>query len=129
MNLVMNRPELYDAEAHENFFAGWPTKQSYKNVRTHLNHAQSIFAVQGEELIGLITAITDTALFAFIPLLEVRTDLQNQGVGTSLLKAMESHLGEIYGIDLVCDPDLVPFYEARNFLSLSAMVKRNPKAL
>jgi ribosomal protein S18 acetylase RimI-like enzyme len=129
MNLVINRAELYGSDAHENFFVGWPTKPSYKLVKSHFANAESIFAIQGDEITGFITALTDKSLFAFIPLLEVRPEFQHRGIGTSLVSAMELHLGELYGIDLVCDPDLISFYKTHGFLELSGMVKRNPKVL
>ena len=129
MDLVLNSPALSEASSHESFFVGWPTKPEYSIVKNHFAAAELIFAIADGEVVGLITALTDKVLFAFIPLLEVRSDFQNQGIGSALLSAMESHIGSIYGIDLVCDPELVSFYRSNGFIEVSGMVKRDRQAL
>ena len=98
-------------------------------MRTHLAKVQSIFALVDNSVVGLVTAFTDETLFAFLPLLEVLPEFQLQGIGSSLVKEMEMHLGDLYGIDLVCDSGLAPFYRSLDFLEISGMVKRNPDVL
>ena len=129
MNFAINRPELYSADLHEKFFVGWPKKPSFAQTRSHLANVESIFALVDNSVVGLITAFTDRSLFAFIPLIEVLPDFQMRGIGRSLVKEIEKHLGDLYGIDLVCDSNLAPFYRSLDFLEVSGMVKRNPEAL
>lgn len=129
MDFVINQSELYSPTVHEKFFIGWPKKPSLKSVRTHLAKVQSIFALVDNSVVGLVTAFTDETLFAFLPLLEVLPEFQMQGIGSSLVREMEIHLGDLYGIDLVCDSGLAPFYRSLDFLEISGMVKRNPDAL
>jgi len=129
VELVKNHPDLYTEIVHLSFFVGWPTKPSLEKIQLHLAVAQSIFAVEDGMVVGLITALTDATMFAFIPLIEVFPDFQRKGIGTVLVKGMEAHLAEIYGIDLICDSDVVPFYHDLGFSLWTAMIKRNPAAL
>ena len=62
-------------------------------------------------MVGFVTAITDHVQSAFIPLLEVLPEYQNQGIGTELVNRMLGKLEEIPSIDLCYDPPLQPFYE------------------
>ena len=129
MELVKNHPDLYTEIVHLSFFFGWPSKPNFEKIQQHLAVAQSIFAVEAGRVVGLITALTDKTMFAFIPLIEVIPDFQRKGIGSVLVKGMEAQLAEIYGIDLICDSDLVPFYDELGFSQSTAMIKRNRKAL
>lgn len=42
---------------------------------------------------------------------------------------MLHELGHLYSVDLVCDPQLRPFYERLGLTALPAMGRRNPAAL
>ena len=48
---------------------------------------------------------------AFVSLLEVLPAWRGQGIGTVLMRRMLGRLGDRAAIDLVCDEDVVPFYE------------------
>ena len=63
--------------------------------------------------------------FFYIPHLEVRPDWQQQGIGQELLRRMLAKLRNIYMIDLVCDPALIPYYERFGFRPYNAMIVRN----
>jgi ribosomal protein S18 acetylase RimI-like enzyme len=125
VNLVLNQPQLYGVEEHKNFFVGWPQRPTLEATKKHLKTAESIFAVSEGQVIGLVTALTDKAIFAFLPLLEVRPEFQRRGIGAELVKAMEDHLGNLYGIDLICDAGVIPFYKSLGFIEWTAMIKRN----
>ncbi len=129
MEFEFNQPDLYTESSHLNFFSGWSTKPNFERVKAHLNSVESIFAVERGNLVGMITALTDKTMFAFIPLLEVREEFQGKGLGTKLVNAMESHLGKMYSVDLVCDQDVVPFYKGLGFTEWTAMIKRDRSSL
>jgi predicted N-acetyltransferase YhbS len=42
---------------------------------------------------------------------EVLPDFQGQGIGQRLMTRMLDRLGHLPNVDLLCDPDVVPFYE------------------
>ena len=52
---------------------------------------------------------------AYIPHLEVVDEFQGRSVGSELLRRLRAELNEIYMIDLLCDDDVVPFYERNGF--------------
>lgn len=109
------------------FFAGWPNPPSpLTHYRILANSAEIILARSGEgNVIGFITAISDGISCAYIPHLEVLTEYQGRGIGTELVRRMLEKLTHIYMIDLVCDPELQPFYERLGMRAIVGMVIRN----
>ena len=62
---------------------------------------------------------------AYIPLLEVRTDRQHEGVGRALVERMLARLDRCYMVDVVCDENVIAFYEALGGQRLHAVAWRN----
>jgi ribosomal protein S18 acetylase RimI-like enzyme len=95
------------------FFVDWPNPPS-PDTHLRLLHGSDhvVAAVDGEtgKVVGLITAVSDGVLSAYIPLLEVLPDYQRQGIGRELVRRMLDRLGNLYMVDLICDPHLEPFY-------------------
>lgn len=108
------------------FFVGWPNPPSSE---THLRilHASSVaaLALDGRRVIGFCTAIADGVLSASVPLLEVLPEYGGQGVGTELMRIVLDQLGDLYMIDLTCDPPLQPFYARLGMQASHGMVLRN----
>lgn len=80
---------------------------------------------QSGPVIGYITAITDGVSTAYIPHLEVRGEWQGQGIGSELVRQMVERLRHLYAIDLMCDPELQPFYARQGFRPWTGMLIRN----
>jgi predicted N-acetyltransferase YhbS len=76
-------------------------------------------------VVGFITAITDGVLAAYIPLLEVLPEYQGRGIGKTLVRMLLKRLDGIYMIDLLCNPDLQPFYSEFGMRAMSGMAVRN----
>ena len=96
------------------FFQDWKRPRSPEShLRILRNSDYVVLAVDSEtqRVVGFVTAITDHVQSAFIPLLEVLPEYQNQGIGTELVNRMLGKLEEIPSIDLCYDPPLQPFYE------------------
>jgi ribosomal protein S18 acetylase RimI-like enzyme len=114
------------------FFEGWPSPPSPELHLAHLRGAEvAIVAVDAAtgQVVGFVTAIGDGALTAFIPLIEVLPAYRGSGIGTELVRLVLARLGDRYSIDLVCDPDLVTFYERFGGVTGTAMLWRNRDAL
>jgi ribosomal protein S18 acetylase RimI-like enzyme len=114
------------------FFEGWPSRPSPQLHLAHLQGAEvAIVAVDAAtgQVIGFVTAIGDGVLSAFIPLLEVLPAYRGRGIGTELVRRVLERLRDRYSIDLVCDADLVPFYERLGGRRLVAMAWRNRDAI
>ena len=78
---------------------------------------------------GFVTVVGDGALAAFIPLLEVLPEYRGRGIGRELIRRALAAIQPRYSVDLVCDEDLVDFYEAAGFARLTAMGIRDRSAL
>ena len=106
------------------FFVDWPSPPSPERHLEILRGSDYVvLAREGESgrVVGFITAISDGVLSAFIPLLEVLPEHQGQGIGSELVRRMLSQLEEFYMVDLVCDPELEPFYARFELMLLTSM--------
>src|SRR5689334_15924281 len=116
------------AEQLQGFFVGWPNPPS---PATHLRILAGSYAVQlardgaSGAIVGFATAISDGVSCAYIPHLEVLPAYQGQGIGSELVRRMLAKLRHLYMIDLVCDPDVQPFYERLGMRAVIGMVARN----
>jgi ribosomal protein S18 acetylase RimI-like enzyme len=91
------------------FFVGWPNPPSPEAHHRILlgSHAVVLARVPGGDVVGFISAISDGVSCAYIPHLEVLPAYQGQGIGSELVRRM---LERLYMIELLCDPDVQPFY-------------------
>ena len=76
-----------------------------------------------------MTAVGDGVLTAFLPMLEVLPAYRGRGIATELVKRAFARLEGRYSVDLVCDPELVPFYERLGGQAGTAMLWRDRAAL
>lgn len=107
------------------FFVGWPSPPS-PDRRLQLLRGSSavVVARDGDRVVGFVTALSDGVLMAYLPLLEVLPEYQHAGVGTALVDHVLDELGELYGVDVCCDDDVVPFYARFGFQRVNGMVLR-----
>jgi GNAT superfamily N-acetyltransferase len=115
----------------EGFFEGWPDPPSpERHLEALRSSSHVVLAVdEKDDVIGFISAVSDGVLSAYIPLLEVRPEWRGQGIGADLLAMMLERLSGCYMIDVVCDEDVLPFYERQGFVRWSAAIRRNHDAL
>lgn len=117
-----------DPEMLQGFFVGWKTPHT---IDTHLEILEKsafivvAFDTDMGKVVGFITAISDLVQAAFIPLLEVLPEYQNQGIGKTLVTRMLEKLKHIYAIDLMCDQNLQGFYQKLGMMPSVGMVIRN----
>jgi len=114
------------------FFEGWPNPPSPAVHLAHLRGAEvAIVAVDTgtDAVVGFVTAVGDGVLAAFIPLLEVLPAYRGRGIGAELVRRVLARLSSRYSIDLVCDPDLVPYYERLGGQPLAGIGWRNRAVL
>ncbi len=110
------------------FFVGWPDPPT---PETHLRLLRAsdyvVLAIEdlSGQVVGYITAISDGILSAHIPLLEVLPRYQGHGIGARLVRRMLDRLRHLYAVDLLCDPELMPFYVQFGMQQSTAMLMRN----
>jgi ribosomal protein S18 acetylase RimI-like enzyme len=110
----------------DGFFVGWPNPPKLEMFYHMLKESKYIWlAVEDNTVIGFVNAVSDGVLSAYIPLLEVLPNYQHKGTGSKLMDMMIQTLGDLYMIDLSCDPDKITFYESRGFRKADSMVIRN----
>ncbi|MFN8022990.1 MAG: GNAT family N-acetyltransferase [Acidimicrobiales bacterium] len=111
----------------DGFFVGWPDPPSLDDQLGILAAADEVVVARTDDgtVIGFATAITDRRFAAYVPLVEVLPEHQGRRVGSQLVEALLDRLRTCYMIDLVCDDDVVPFYERLGGTRLAAMAWRN----
>jgi ribosomal protein S18 acetylase RimI-like enzyme len=108
------------------FFEGWPNRPPASRHLEILNGSDYVvLALEGDRVVGFITAISDGLLSAYIPLLEVLPSYRQQGIGSELVRQMLETLRGMYMVDLVCDPELEGFYARFGMKPYTAMIIRN----
>lgn len=121
-------PDGVTADMLHGFFVGWPNPPSPETHLRILQHSDAMVLATDAEanrVVGFITAITDHITCAYIPHLEVVPEHQGKGIGTQLVHRMIERLDGLYMVDLLCDPDVQPFYERAGFRRATAMCLRN----
>jgi ribosomal protein S18 acetylase RimI-like enzyme len=114
------------------FWEGWPTRPSpERHLRALRGSEIAILAIDdvAGRVVGFVTAVGDGELAAFVPFLEVLPAYRGRGIGRELLRRALERLDGRYSVDLVCDDELVPFYERLGFTRLAAMAIRDRDAL
>jgi len=114
------------------FWEGWPTSPSpERHLRALRGSEVAILAIDEDagRVVGFVTAVGDGELAAFVPFLEVLPAYRGRGIGRELVRRALDRLGGRYSVDLVCDDDLVQFYERLGFRRLTAMAIRDRDTL
>jgi ribosomal protein S18 acetylase RimI-like enzyme len=108
----VTNPAGIEPEQLQGFFVGWPSPPSPERHLEILRGSDHVvLAKDGPRVVGFVTAISDGVISAYIPLLEVLPEHQDRGIGAELVRRLLAELGDLYMIDLVCDEDVVAFYE------------------
>ena len=114
------------------FWAGWPVPPTPEMHLAMLQGSEAtILATDAAtgDVVGFVNAIGDGVLAASIPCLEVLPAWQGRGIGTELVRRVLAALEPRYMIDLVCDEELIPFYERLGLVPYRAMIRRDRAAL
>lgn len=102
-------------------FATEVDRRSHRHdVERMLAASDLVFAAvlaPADRLVGFARVLTDHAYVALVLDVVAAADVRGQGVGRVLLDAVVSHpeLVEVRSIELVCQPELVPFYRRWGF--------------
>ncbi|MDA0366338.1 MAG: GNAT family N-acetyltransferase [Chloroflexi bacterium] len=129
MRYLESANDLRADQLRSGFFEGWPNPPDPDTHLRLLRQSDRIALAldeQSDTVIGFATALTDGVLAAFVSFLEVLPAWRGRGVGTALIQRLVASIEPIYGIDVICDPELQPFYErAGPFRPGTAMISRS----
>lgn len=98
----------------QRFFVGWQhpfPPETHLRMLAGSDLAHLAIDDDMDHVVGFIAALTDGVQGVFITLLEVLPAYQGQGIGQALMEQMLASLSHILTVELMCDSDLVPFYE------------------
>lgn len=84
-----------------------------------------ILAIVDGKVIGYLAVIGDGTLFAFVSSTEVLADYRGLGIGTEMFRRAQAQFKDRYAFDLICDRDLIPFYERMGMIEIPGMGRRN----
>jgi ribosomal protein S18 acetylase RimI-like enzyme len=108
------------------FFVGWPNPPKPETfLRLLQSSYRAVLAVDGKRVVGFATAISDGVLSAYIPLLEVLPESQGQGIGSQIMRRLMAELDHLYMVDVMCDDEVVPFYERLGLQRAGGLIRRN----
>lgn len=108
------------------FFVGWLNPPSIEVFKKILNGSYYVvLAIEENKLVGFVNSISDGVLSAYIPLLEVLPEYQGKGIGKELITILNKKLSEFYMIDLLCDVNLVSYYEKLGMTKAQGAFMRN----
>ncbi len=124
-------PFELDADDLAGFFVGWPDPPTNPERLGIVRAADEVVVARDGSgvVVGFATAITDRRFAAFITLVEVLPAYQGRGIGSAMVQDLLTRLDACYSIDLVCDGDVVSFYERLGGTRLDAVAWRNPLRL
>ena len=90
--------------------------QDLDRIQRMLDHASlTITAWNESELIGIARALTDFSYCCYLSDLAVVKDYQKQGIGTQLIKHVQSEIGEETALILLSAPSAMSYYPKVGF--------------
>lgn len=110
------------------FFVGWfnpPSAEAHLRILQGSSDVVLAIDTETDQVVGFITANTDYVISAFIPLLEVTSDYQGQGIGSELFQRMVHKFQNIYALDLLADENVHSFYAKFGMRPVSGLARRN----
>ena len=119
------------------FWVGWPTPPSPGMHLAMLRGSEAVVLAIDDDtppdspghVIGFVNAVGDGVLAAYLPCLEVLPAWQGRGIGSELVRRVLTALEPRYMVDLVCEEDVVPFYERLGLTPYRAMIRRDRAAI
>jgi ribosomal protein S18 acetylase RimI-like enzyme len=113
------------------FFEGWPVPPSPERHLDLLRGSSNVVMAVDDDggIVGFVTAISDGVLSAYVPLLEVRPSFRGRGIASALVRELLDDLADMYMVDVVCDEELLPFYERLGLTRWTAAIRRERRVL
>ena len=96
---------------------GWLSANYPKRLKKALDNSETVFtAWDKDKLVGLVNAIDDSELTAYVHYLCVNPEHQGQGIGKNLLQRVkEKYKNYLYIILIAENEELVKYYSKNGF--------------
>ncbi|TCC56449.1 N-acetyltransferase [Kribbella pittospori] len=97
--------------------AWWMSDRTLPDTECILRESDIVFALADPRLTGFARVLTDYTHIALILDVVVSPHHRTAGHGTTLMNAIVNHprLQTVRSLELVCQPDLIPFYRRWGF--------------
>lgn len=119
MNITYRDDRKFNKDELKNLFlsVNWVSGKYPDKLIKALTNCETVFsAYDNDKLIGLISAVDDGAMMAYIHYLLVLPEYQSKGVGKALLKKMTDHYKDYIHVFLIAEnKGLVSYYESQDF--------------
>ena len=81
-----------------------------------MRHFESVYSAwDGDKLVGLVCAMDDSIMTAYIHYLLVRPEYHHSGIGHRLVEMMKEHYSDYLRIALIAYDEELAFYESCGF--------------
>lgn len=119
MEIIYKRDNSYSAEDVKKLFLSvdWLSGKYPERLKRALDNCETVItAWMGSKLVGLINAIDDGELTAYIHYLCVNPEYQGLGIGRELLKQIkEKYMDYLYIIVIAENEGLIEYYKKNGF--------------
>ncbi len=119
MDIVYTDKREYSAEDLQSLFRSvdWLSANYPERLKKALDHCETVItAWSGGQLVGLINAIDDSELTAYVHYLCVNPKYQGMGIGRELLKRIkERYKNYLYIILIAENEPLIDYYRQNGF--------------
>lgn len=119
MSIIYTDTKNYTSKELQELFqsVGWLSANYPERLKRALDNSDTVFtAWDGEILVGLVNAIDDSELTAYVHYLCVNPVYQGQGIGKELLRRIkEKYKAYLYIILIAENESLVRYYSQNGF--------------
>ena len=95
----------------------WLSADYPERLHKALNNCETVFTAWDNDILaGLINAIDDSELTAYVHYLLVRPEYQNKGIGKELLRLVREKYKDYLYVELIAESkELIGYYEKNGF--------------
>lgn len=119
MSITYTDARNYTSKDLQDLFrsVGWLSGNYPERLKKALDNSETIFAAwDGEKLVGLVNAIDDSELTAYVHYLCVNPEYQGRGIGKYLLQRIkEKYKDYLYIILIAENEELTKYYSQNGF--------------
>lgn len=118
MNIIYKDIHTFDQEELQDLFLSveWSSGHFPEKLVVAMQNFKTVFtAWDGERLVGMICAMDDSVMTAYLHYMLVRPEYQHQGIGKHLVEMMKAKYADYLRIVVVAYNKELDFYESCGF--------------
>ena len=117
-NIHITETHEFDAEQLQDLFlsVGWSSGHYPQRLVVAMRNFEAVYAAwDGDALVGLVCALDDGSMTAYVHYLLVRPEYQGAGVGRDLVERIKERYADYLRIVVIAYDDEAGFYESCGF--------------